>query len=228
MTELAAVAEKHGLQMFEDAAQAHGASWAGAPVGTFGTFAMFSLYPTKNMTSGEGGMVSCADGRGRAGAAAAPQPGHGAPVRERGRRLQRPDDRHARRDRPGAARQAGGLDRAAAGERALPRSEPARASTMPPVADGRNARLPPVHDPGARGPRRLRERRCTTSTASAPASTTRSRTTGCPRSGSTLDLPETERAARRGALAAGAPVAVATKTWTGSSTAVNAVAKAGA
>jgi dTDP-4-amino-4,6-dideoxygalactose transaminase len=29
-------------------------------VGTFGTFAMFSLYPTKNMTSGEGGMVSCA------------------------------------------------------------------------------------------------------------------------------------------------------------------------
>ncbi len=30
-------------------------------MGTFGTFGMFSLYPTKNMTSGEGGMVSCAD-----------------------------------------------------------------------------------------------------------------------------------------------------------------------
>jgi Predicted pyridoxal phosphate-dependent enzyme apparently involved in regulation of cell wall biogenesis len=31
------------------------------PVGAFGTFGMFSLYPTKNMTSGEGGMVSVAD-----------------------------------------------------------------------------------------------------------------------------------------------------------------------
>jgi dTDP-4-amino-4,6-dideoxygalactose transaminase len=56
---LTAVAQKHGLRLFEDAAQAHGATWQGAPVGTFGTFAMFSLYPTKNMTSVEGGMVSC-------------------------------------------------------------------------------------------------------------------------------------------------------------------------
>ncbi len=35
--------------------------WLGTPVGAFGAFAMFSLYPTKNMTSGEGGMVSVAD-----------------------------------------------------------------------------------------------------------------------------------------------------------------------
>lgn len=55
-----AVSDKHGIMLFEDAAQAHGAAWNGAPVGSFGTFAMFSLYPTKNMTSGEGGMVSCA------------------------------------------------------------------------------------------------------------------------------------------------------------------------
>ncbi|MBO1031825.1 DegT/DnrJ/EryC1/StrS family aminotransferase [Tessaracoccus sp. SD287] len=55
-----ALATKHGLMLFEDAAQAHAASWNGAPVGTFGEFGMFSLYPTKNMTSGEGGMVSCA------------------------------------------------------------------------------------------------------------------------------------------------------------------------
>ena len=61
MTELAALAERHGLKLFEDAAQAHGASWGGRPVGSFGTFGMFSLYPTKNMTSGEGGMVSVAD-----------------------------------------------------------------------------------------------------------------------------------------------------------------------
>lgn len=60
VTALGALAQARGLQLFEDAAQAHGASWHGEPVGSFGTFAMFSLYPTKNMTSGEGGMVSCA------------------------------------------------------------------------------------------------------------------------------------------------------------------------
>ncbi len=61
MDGLGRVAAEHGLQLFEDAAQAHGANYHGAPVGTFGVFGMFSLYPTKNMTSGEGGMVSCAD-----------------------------------------------------------------------------------------------------------------------------------------------------------------------
>ncbi len=60
MDGFAALADKHGIAIFEDAAQAHGATLHGAPVGSFGTFAMFSLYPTKNMTSGEGGMVSCA------------------------------------------------------------------------------------------------------------------------------------------------------------------------
>jgi dTDP-4-amino-4,6-dideoxygalactose transaminase len=59
MTGLGAVAERHGLAIFEDAAQAHGATFDGRLVGTFGVFGMFSLYPTKNMTSGEGGMVSC-------------------------------------------------------------------------------------------------------------------------------------------------------------------------
>ncbi len=60
MDQMLAVADKHGIQVFEDAAQAHGASLHGVPVGAFGSFAMFSLYPTKNMTSGEGGMVSVA------------------------------------------------------------------------------------------------------------------------------------------------------------------------
>ncbi|KAM9865990.1 GDP-perosamine synthase [Leucobacter aridicollis] len=54
------IAKKHNLAIYEDAAQAHGASWSGRSVGSIGDFAMFSLYPTKNMTSGEGGMVTCA------------------------------------------------------------------------------------------------------------------------------------------------------------------------
>jgi dTDP-4-amino-4,6-dideoxygalactose transaminase len=61
MTALGEVAQRHGLAIYEDAAQAHGASLHGKRVGTFGTFAMFSNYPTKNMTSGEGGMVSTSD-----------------------------------------------------------------------------------------------------------------------------------------------------------------------
>lgn len=55
---ISALAEKHGLMLFEDAAQAHLASVDGIPVGAWGIAASFSFYPTKNMTSGEGGMVS--------------------------------------------------------------------------------------------------------------------------------------------------------------------------
>jgi dTDP-4-amino-4,6-dideoxygalactose transaminase len=61
MTRLGALAEQHGLLLIEDAAQAHGASWQGRPVGSFGRAAAFSFYPTKNMTSGEGGMVTTGD-----------------------------------------------------------------------------------------------------------------------------------------------------------------------
>jgi dTDP-4-amino-4,6-dideoxygalactose transaminase len=61
MAGIGALAADHGLAVFEDAAQAHGARLEGRPVGTFGLFAMFSLYPTKNMTSGEGGMVTTGD-----------------------------------------------------------------------------------------------------------------------------------------------------------------------
>jgi dTDP-4-amino-4,6-dideoxygalactose transaminase len=61
MRALADVCSRHKLRLFEDAAQAHGATFENAPVGSFGAFAMFSLYPTKNMTSGEGGMVTTSD-----------------------------------------------------------------------------------------------------------------------------------------------------------------------
>jgi dTDP-4-amino-4,6-dideoxygalactose transaminase len=51
------IAKKYKLLVIEDAAQAHLASIDGKPVGTFGDAAAFSFYPTKNMTSGEGGMI---------------------------------------------------------------------------------------------------------------------------------------------------------------------------
>lgn len=58
MVTLTAIAEKHDLLIFEDAAQAHAASVDGIPVGAWGVAASFSFYPTKNMTSGEGGMIT--------------------------------------------------------------------------------------------------------------------------------------------------------------------------
>ena len=61
MSEILAIANKHGLKIFEDSAQAHAASIDGKHVGTFGTFGAFSFYPTKNMTSGEGGMITTSD-----------------------------------------------------------------------------------------------------------------------------------------------------------------------
>ncbi|MCO6042270.1 DegT/DnrJ/EryC1/StrS family aminotransferase [Thermococcus alcaliphilus] len=51
------IAEDYKLYLVEDCAQAHGAEFKGQKVGTFGDIAAFSFYPTKNMTTGEGGMV---------------------------------------------------------------------------------------------------------------------------------------------------------------------------
>ncbi|WJM15003.1 DegT/DnrJ/EryC1/StrS family aminotransferase [Microbacterium arborescens] len=61
MAEIVTLARQHDLLVIEDSAQAHGAAVNGRPVGTLGDVAMFSLYPTKNMTSGEGGMVVARD-----------------------------------------------------------------------------------------------------------------------------------------------------------------------
>lgn len=54
------LAEKHGLLVIEDAAQAHGAEIDGKRAGSWGT-GCFSFYPTKNITTGEGGMVTMND-----------------------------------------------------------------------------------------------------------------------------------------------------------------------
>lgn len=56
MIQIAELAKKHGLFLIEDAAQAHLAEINGKPAGTFGDAAIFSFYPTKNMTTSEGGM----------------------------------------------------------------------------------------------------------------------------------------------------------------------------
>ncbi len=55
------VCESHNLTLVEDAAQAHGALWNGEKTGSFGQFGCFSFYATKNMTTGEGGMVTTSD-----------------------------------------------------------------------------------------------------------------------------------------------------------------------
>lgn len=57
MDRIMEIVNKHSLILIEDCAQAHGASWKGKPVGTFGHASAYSFYPTKNMTTGEGGIV---------------------------------------------------------------------------------------------------------------------------------------------------------------------------
>ena len=56
MDALGALAERHGLAIIEDAAQAHGALYKGRAVGTLGAMAAFSLNSTKNLPAGEGGL----------------------------------------------------------------------------------------------------------------------------------------------------------------------------
>jgi len=57
MTALKAIANKHGLKIIEDAAQAHGAVWDTGPVGSLGDVAAFSFQSSKNLASGEGGAL---------------------------------------------------------------------------------------------------------------------------------------------------------------------------
>lgn len=52
------IADKHGLYVIEDAAEAHGALYKGRKVGSYGHVGFFSFYPTKNLSVyGDGGMV---------------------------------------------------------------------------------------------------------------------------------------------------------------------------
>ncbi|MEM9950269.1 MAG: DegT/DnrJ/EryC1/StrS family aminotransferase [Chloroflexota bacterium] len=58
--EIAELCKKYNLVLIEDSAQAHGAAVDGKRVGSFGT-GCFSFYPSKNMTTGEGGIVTTND-----------------------------------------------------------------------------------------------------------------------------------------------------------------------
>lgn len=58
MTALRAIARKHGLKVVEDAAQAHGAVWESGPVGALGDAAGFSFQSSKNLSCGEGGILT--------------------------------------------------------------------------------------------------------------------------------------------------------------------------
>jgi len=57
MDALTAICRKHGLLMLEDCAQSVGAEFNGKKAGSFGDAAIFSFYATKNLSTGEGGMV---------------------------------------------------------------------------------------------------------------------------------------------------------------------------
>jgi dTDP-4-amino-4,6-dideoxygalactose transaminase len=56
------IADDHGLFVVEDAAQAHGARYRGDVVGSIGDAGCFSFYATKNITTGEGGIITTDDG----------------------------------------------------------------------------------------------------------------------------------------------------------------------
>ena len=59
--EITAIAHAHHAYVIEDCAQAHGAMEDGDPVGAIGDLGIFSFYPTKNMMTGEGGMLTGSD-----------------------------------------------------------------------------------------------------------------------------------------------------------------------
>lgn len=57
MTRLKEIADKHGLKLIEDAVQAVGAQWEGRAAGAIGDMGTFSFQTSKNLTTGEGGII---------------------------------------------------------------------------------------------------------------------------------------------------------------------------
>ena len=103
MDMIQAIADRHGLTVVEDACQAHGATFRGRRAGSFGHGA-FSLYATKNMTTAEGGFVTTNDDKLADWLRLYRNQGMRARYQYEIARLQLPDDRPRRRDRPRPAR----------------------------------------------------------------------------------------------------------------------------
>jgi perosamine synthetase len=57
MQPVLSLAAEYGLSVIEDAAEMHGQTWRGRPCGSFGDVSVFSFYPNKHITTGEGGMI---------------------------------------------------------------------------------------------------------------------------------------------------------------------------
>ncbi len=99
------IADRHGILLFEDAAQARGRERRRHPGRRLGHRIVLVLPDEEHdLRRGRDGHHRLR--RGGAQHPGAAQPGHGAPLRERGRRLQQPHDRPARGDRPRAAEEA--------------------------------------------------------------------------------------------------------------------------
>ena len=179
MDRLMALAERHGLAVVEDACQAHGAALNGTPVGAFGAAGCFSFYPTKNMHSLEGGMITTAD----AELARTLRLLRNQGMEQRyaneivGANMRMTDVAAA--DRPGPARQAARLDRAAPRQRQVPRPRiTARVRRRrSPTAPGTSTTSTRSGSPGDRDAAQASSPR----RASAAPSTTRRRSTGSSR-----------------------------------------------
>ncbi|HEV2954297.1 MAG TPA: DegT/DnrJ/EryC1/StrS family aminotransferase, partial [Candidatus Dormibacteraeota bacterium] len=61
MDRIGRIASEHGLTVIEDAAHAVEAAWNGRKIGSISHFTAFSFYATKNLTTGEGGMLTTED-----------------------------------------------------------------------------------------------------------------------------------------------------------------------
>jgi perosamine synthetase len=59
MDPVLALCKKHNLYLIEDAAEMHGQTYNGKLCGSFGNISIFSFYPNKHITTGEGGMIVC-------------------------------------------------------------------------------------------------------------------------------------------------------------------------
>ena len=53
--------KKYNLKLIEDSAEMHGQTYKNKPCGSFGDISIFSFYPNKHITTGEGGMIVCND-----------------------------------------------------------------------------------------------------------------------------------------------------------------------